>query len=89
MVGSKRPLVDGIKFMVIPDASTVKAGLQSGVLDTAKISPDLIPEFKANSKTQVIVSPNNGKNLFTSRLYALCSSDRRERSPVLLESEIG
>ncbi|MGO7867456.1 hypothetical protein ACC676_38880, partial [Rhizobium ruizarguesonis] len=43
MVGSKRPLVDGIKFMVIPDASTVKAGLQSGVLDTAEISQDLIP----------------------------------------------
>lgn len=39
MVGSKRPLADGIKFMVIPDASTVKAGLESGVLDTAEISP--------------------------------------------------
>ncbi len=64
MVGSKRPLADGIKFMVIPDASTVKAGLQSGVLDTAEISPDLIPEFKSNDKTQLIVSPNNGKNLF-------------------------
>jgi peptide/nickel transport system substrate-binding protein len=64
MVGSKRPLADGIKFMVIPDASTVKAGLESGVLDTAEISPDLIPEFKASDKTQLIVSRNNGKNLF-------------------------
>ncbi len=64
MVGSKRPLADGIKFMVIPDASTVKAGLESGVLDTAEISPDLIPEFKSNEKTQLIVSRNNGKNLF-------------------------
>ncbi|OBZ94994.1 peptide ABC transporter substrate-binding protein [Pararhizobium polonicum] len=64
MVGSKRPLVDGIKFMVIPDASTVKAGLQSGVLDTAEISPDLIPEFKDSDKTQLIIARNNGKNLF-------------------------
>ena len=64
MVGSKRPLVDGIKFMVIPDASTVKAGLQSGVLDTAEISPDLIPEFEKSEKTKVIISQNNGKNLF-------------------------
>ena len=64
MVGSKRPLVDGIKFMVIPDASTVKAGLQSGVLDTAEISPDLIPEFKDSKTTQVIIARNNGKNLF-------------------------
>lgn len=63
MVGSKRPLVDGIKFMVIPDASTIKAGLESGVLDTAEISPDLIPEFKSNDKTQLIISRNNGKNL--------------------------
>jgi peptide/nickel transport system substrate-binding protein len=64
MVGSKRPLVDGIKFMVIPDAATVKAGLQSGVLDTAEISPDLIPEFKSSATMQLIVQPNNGKNLF-------------------------
>ncbi|MBN9983350.1 ABC transporter substrate-binding protein [Rhizobium laguerreae] len=64
MVGSKRPLVDGIKFMVIPDASTVKAGLQSGVLDTAEISPDLIPEFKTSDTMQLIVARNNGKNLF-------------------------
>jgi len=64
MVGSKRPLVDGVKFMIIPDASTVKAGLESGVLDTAEISPDLIPEFQSNDKTQLIVSRNNGKNLF-------------------------
>ena len=63
-VGSKRPLVDGIKFMVIPDASTVKAGLESGVLDTAEISPDLIPEFKARDKVQLIIARNNGKNLF-------------------------
>ncbi|AOF89414.1 ABC transporter substrate-binding protein [Sinorhizobium sp. RAC02] len=63
MVGSKRPLVDGVKFMIIPDASTIKAGLQSGVLDTAEISPDLIPEFKDSEKTQLIVARNNGKNL--------------------------
>ncbi|MFB9950586.1 ABC transporter substrate-binding protein [Rhizobium puerariae] len=64
MVGSKRPLADGIKFMVIPDPSTVKAGLESGVLDTAELSPDLIPEFKSNPKMQLIIARNNGKNLF-------------------------
>lgn len=63
MVGSKRPLVDGLKFMVIPDASTVKAGLESGVLQTAEISPDLIPEFQSSDKLQLIVARNNGKNL--------------------------
>ncbi len=63
MVGSKRPLVDGIKFSAIPDASTVKAGLLSGALDTAEVSADLMPEFKDNAAVQLIVKRNNGKNL--------------------------
>lgn len=63
MVGSKRPLVDGIKFMVIPDASTVKTGLLSGALDTAEVSADLISEFKDSETMQLIVKRNNGKNL--------------------------
>ncbi|MGO4623202.1 ABC transporter substrate-binding protein [Ensifer sp. 2TAB8] len=63
MVGSKRPLVDGIKFMVIPDASTVKTGLLSGALDTAEVSADLIAEFKDSDTMQLIVKRNNGKNL--------------------------
>lgn len=63
MVGSKRPLVDGIKFMVIPDASTVKTGLLSGALDTAEVSADLIAEFKDSDTMQLIVQRNNGKNL--------------------------
>ncbi len=61
MVGSKRPLADGVKFMVIPDASTVKAGLESGVLDTAEISPDLIPEFQATDPMQLIVARNTAR----------------------------
>ncbi|MEI3851059.1 MULTISPECIES: ABC transporter substrate-binding protein [unclassified Ensifer] len=63
MVGSKRPLVDGIKFMVIPDASTVKTGLLSGALDTTEVSADLIAEFKDSDTMQLIVKRNNGKNL--------------------------
>jgi len=63
-VGSKRPLVDGVRMMIIPDAATVKAGLQSGVLDAADIAPDLIPEFRDSETLQLIVARNNGKNLF-------------------------
>jgi peptide/nickel transport system substrate-binding protein len=64
LVGSKRPLVDSVKFMVVPDSETVKAGLESGVLDTAEISGDAIPDFRANDKLQLFIAPNFGKNLF-------------------------
>ncbi len=64
MVGAKRPLVDGIKFMSIPDPSTAKAGLESGALDLSEVSPDLMAELKANPRLQVLVGRNFGKNLF-------------------------
>lgn len=64
LVGAKQPLVDGVKMMIIPDAATVKAGLESGVLDATDIAPDLIPEFRDSEALQLIVARNNGKNLF-------------------------
>ena len=63
-VGAKDPLADGVKFMVVPDASTVKAGIQSGALDLAEVSPDLMPEFEDRDDSKLIVAVNNGKNLF-------------------------
>jgi peptide/nickel transport system substrate-binding protein len=35
--GSKRPLVDGVKFMVIPDPATTKAAVLSGAVDAATV----------------------------------------------------
>lgn len=89
MVGSKRPLVDGLKFMVIPDASTVKAGLESGVLHTAEISPDLIPEFQSSDKLQLIVARNNGKNLlyFQTRDKVLSNPGVRRAMAMALDLE--
>ncbi|MCB8835779.1 hypothetical protein LJD42_29990, partial [Escherichia coli] len=63
MVGSKRPLVDGVKFTAVPDASTVKAGLLSGALDAAEVPADLVPELKDKGTIQLIMKRNNGKNL--------------------------
>lgn len=64
MVGSKRPLVDGVRFRIIPDGATVKIGLRSGALHAADIAPDLIPEIRSSDKLKLIVARNNGKNLF-------------------------
>lgn len=63
-VGSKEPLVDEVRLMIIPDAASVKAGLESGVLHAADISPDLIPEYRDHESLKLIIRPNNGKNLF-------------------------
>lgn len=64
MVGAKRPLIDGIKFSFIPDAATIQAGLNSGALDLAQITADLIPDFKQNPEIDLQVVRNFGKNLF-------------------------
>jgi peptide/nickel transport system substrate-binding protein len=83
VVGSKRPLVDGIKFMVIPDASTVKAGLQSGVLDTAEISqqrqePVLHPDPRSGTQ-QACHPPRHGAGA-RSRSVGRCRIERHGRS---------
>lgn len=62
LVGSKKPLVDRLKFLVVPDQSSVKAGLQSGVLHGADIPAEIIPDLK-DGDTKVIVEMNSGKNL--------------------------
>jgi peptide/nickel transport system substrate-binding protein len=46
--GAKRPLVDGVKFMVIPDPATTKAAVLSGAVDTAAVlDSDLLELSKA------------------------------------------
>jgi peptide/nickel transport system substrate-binding protein len=43
--GAKRPLVDAVKFMVIPDAATTKTALLSGAVDVAEVLDSDIPEL--------------------------------------------
>lgn len=38
--GSKRPLVDEVRFVIVPDASTAKAALQRGDIDIIQDLPD-------------------------------------------------
>ncbi|MGE8690325.1 MAG: ABC transporter substrate-binding protein [Achromobacter sp.] len=46
-VGSKRPLVDEVKFLVVPDPSTSKAGLMSGAIDAGQITSTDFTELKS------------------------------------------
>jgi peptide/nickel transport system substrate-binding protein len=52
-VGGKRPLVPEVKFMVVPDASTVKAGLLVGQLDVAEVLGTDLEELKGDPRVAV------------------------------------
>jgi peptide/nickel transport system substrate-binding protein len=54
-VGAKQPKADQIKFLVVPDPSTVKAGLLSGAIDAAQVTNTDVVELKASKNVQVQV----------------------------------
>ncbi|WP_183317769.1 ABC transporter substrate-binding protein [Chelatococcus caeni] len=60
-VGSKRPLVDEVRFMVIPDSAAAKAALLRGDVD---IVPDVanadVKELKANPDLSLSIAQNMG-----------------------------
>jgi len=43
--GSKRPLVEAVRFMVVPDAAATAAALATGALDIAQMSDKEFPEL--------------------------------------------
>lgn len=57
-LGRKRPLVKDARFLVIPDAATVKAGLMSGSLDVASIAENDVAELQKHPRLGVQVAPN-------------------------------
>ena len=56
-LGSKRPLVKEVKFMIVKDAATVKAGLTSGAIDLSEILPSDVEEVRKNDKLTVVTAP--------------------------------
>jgi peptide/nickel transport system substrate-binding protein len=62
-VGNKRPLVKDVKFLVVPDASTAKAGLLSGAIDIAQILPSDAPELTASGTVRVLTPASAVKHV--------------------------
>ncbi|WP_439499384.1 ABC transporter substrate-binding protein [Bosea sp. (in: a-proteobacteria)] len=58
MLGSKRPLVKEARFLVIPDAATVKAGLMAGSLDIASVPEMDVADLKANPRVALEIGTN-------------------------------
>ncbi|WP_427184624.1 ABC transporter substrate-binding protein [Bordetella bronchialis] len=68
-LGNKKPLVDEVKFLVVPDASTVKAGLLSGAIDAGQIPYTDVPELKSQKQVRIQVASDSAKHtlLFQTR----------------------
>lgn len=63
-VGSKRPLLKDVKFLIVKDPATVKAGLTSGAIDMAEVLPSDVEELRKNPKLEVQVAPNAVRHVF-------------------------
>ncbi len=68
-VGKKEALVDDVKFLVVPDPSTSKAGLMSGAIDAAQITNTDVGELKTNAKLSIFTPHDATKHtlLFQTR----------------------
>jgi len=56
--GSKRPLVDEVRFMIVPDDSTAKAALQRGNIDIIEdVSNNDVPVLQATPNVKVAYAP--------------------------------
>jgi peptide/nickel transport system substrate-binding protein len=56
-VGSKRPLLKDVKFLIVKDAATVKAGLSSGAIDLSEILPSDVGEIRKIPSLAVATAP--------------------------------
>jgi len=63
-LGSKRPLIKDVKFLIVRDPATVKAGLISGAIDLGEILYSDVPELKTNPKLEVAVASNAVRHAF-------------------------
>ena len=53
-MGAKRALADEVRFLVVPDASSSKAGLVSGAIDASQITNTDVAELKGNPAVAVM-----------------------------------
>ncbi|WP_332775796.1 ABC transporter substrate-binding protein [Polaromonas sp.] len=83
-LGIKKPLVGQVKFLVVPDMSTAKAGLQSGAIDAGQITSSDVQELKANKNLNVIAAIDAGKNTLLLQTNDPVLKDERIRQAIAL-----
>lgn len=60
--GLKRPIIDEVRFLVVPDTSTIKAGLASGALAISKVQNIDVPELAGNPGLHIVNDRTGGRN---------------------------
>jgi peptide/nickel transport system substrate-binding protein len=61
-IGAKQPLVDQVKFLVVPDPAVAAAGLRTGAIDVAQIQNQSAVQFKGSADVGVIVPREASKS---------------------------
>ncbi|QRM34272.1 ABC transporter substrate-binding protein [Microvirga sp. VF16] len=64
LVGAKRAVLPEVKFLVVPDASTIKAALVSGAIDMAQVLDSDVPELAKAKNVEVSLHPAATKHTF-------------------------
>jgi len=87
-LGLKKPLVEQVKFLTVPDMSTSKAGLQSGAIDAGQITSSDVQELKANKNLTVVGAVDAGKNTLLMQTNDPLLKDERIRQAIALSLDI-
>lgn len=87
-LGLKKPLIAQVKFLVVPDMSTSKAGLQSGAIDVGQITSSDVKELKANRNINVLTSFEAGKNTLLMQTNDPVLKDERIRQAIALSLDM-
>ncbi|MES3000815.1 MAG: ABC transporter substrate-binding protein [Pseudomonadota bacterium] len=87
-LGNKKPLVEQVKFLVVPDMSTSKAGLQSGAIDAGQITSSDVHELKADKNLSVMGVIDSGKNTLLMQTNDPVLKDERIRQAIALSLDM-
>jgi peptide/nickel transport system substrate-binding protein len=87
-LGNKKPLVDQVKFLVVPDMSTSKAGLQSGAIDAGQITSSDVHELKTDKNLTVMGVIDAGKNTLLMQTNDPVLKDERIRQAIALSLDM-
>jgi peptide/nickel transport system substrate-binding protein len=87
-LGVKKPMVEQVKFLTVPDMSTSKAGLQSGAIDAGQITSSDVQELKANKNLNVVGAVDAGKNTLLMQTNDPLLKDERIRQAIALSLDM-
>ncbi|MCW5238804.1 ABC transporter substrate-binding protein [Verminephrobacter eiseniae] len=87
-LGLKKPQIAQVKFLVVPDLSAAKAGLQSGAIDAGQITSSDVKELRVHRHLRVIVPGEASKNTLLMQTHDPVLKDERIRLAIALSLDM-